>query len=316
MNKTIVLITIDTEFSTHKDDMGIVGRIGREDYGVAKLAQMLSQYHMKATWFIDVYTNKKQYLPQFVKICRELKDKGHDLQLHTHPNGLFDPKRGSMQDYSLDEQIEIIKRGKKIFAQWFGHEPIAHRAGDWGANHDTLKALQINGIKADSSMFYGWGNCQLNRAPLTQNAVVEYEHLLEVPASVLHCISLGMFSPFRLLSTDGNSFTETWAMLKKMQNYGIPVVTTVYHSFSFVKWNSDRTQYHVDYNRIKKFDRFLKALNQDPTIQVMTIKELYELYGGHVRGELSLRNKDFIPQSGLGATALRLMERISAGGNL
>ena len=144
MTKTIVLITIDTEFSTHKDDVGVVGRIDGKDYGVARLVELLDKYHMKATWFIDVYTSKKQYLPAFINTCRKLQDHGHDLQLHTHPNGLYDPKRGSMQDYSLAEQIEIIARGKKIFMEWLGREPFAHRAGDWGANHNTLKALQAN----------------------------------------------------------------------------------------------------------------------------------------------------------------------------
>ena len=103
MKKMIVLITIDTEFSNHKDDMGIVGRVDGSDYGVPKLAALLNQYHFKATWFVDVYTNKQNYVMEFISTCRSLQGRGHDVQLHTHPDGLFDPQRGSIQDYSLDE---------------------------------------------------------------------------------------------------------------------------------------------------------------------------------------------------------------------
>ena len=89
MKKTIVTITVDTEFSTHKEDMGIFGRIGNQEYGVPKLLELLDGHGFKATFFLDVYTNKKGYLDSFKEICRELKHKGHDLQLHTHPDGMF-----------------------------------------------------------------------------------------------------------------------------------------------------------------------------------------------------------------------------------
>lgn len=308
MDKTIVTLTIDTEFSTHKEDMGIFGRINGEYYGVPKLLELLNQYKHKATFFVDVYTNKKEYLPRFKDICLELKKGGHDLELHTHPNGMFDSKRGGMKDYSLKEQTEIIKKGKEILKSWFGEAPIAHRAGDWGANYDTLSALQANQIYVDSSMFYGWENCQLNDPLLTKNRLVKYHTILELPASVFECVGLGVFKPYRLLSTDGNSFEETWDVLNNLRKQKIPVVTTVYHSFSFLKWDKERRCYSISQNRIEKFKKFLKALSECQDFQVKTVSEVYELYQKNRNGfDIS---HDAVPKMGLGASLSRIVDRI------
>ena len=309
MNKTIVLITIDTEFSTHKDDLGIFGRINGKEYGLPQLVKILDEYDLKGTFFVDVYTNKKAYQKEFVEICREIKKNGHDLELHTHPNGMFDPQRESMQEYSLSEQIEIIKRGKELFREWFGQDPVAHRAGDWGANEDTLKALIENGIALDSSMFYGWDSCRLNWNLPTKNRLVVYNSLLEVPASVFHCQSLGIFSPFRLLSTDGNSLEETLDVLKQFQLHQIPVVTVVYHSFSFLRWNKERTEYRVDFNRLRKFEDFMKFLAREHSLKVLTVEELYASWSKNK--DRFTAPEDFIPQTGIKKTLRRLWEKVT-----
>ena len=309
MNKTIVLITIDTEFSTHKDDLGIFGRINGKEYGLPHLVQLLDQYGLKGTFFVDVYTDKKPYVKNLIDLGRTMKNVGHDLELHTHPNGLFDPRRGSMQDYTLSEQIEIIKQGKKIFREWFGHDPIAHRAGDWGANEDTLKALIENGITLDSSMFYGWDSCRLNWNLPTKNRLVVYNSLLEVPASVFHCRGLGLFSPFRLLSTDGNSLEETLDVLKQFQLHQIPVVTVVYHSFSFLRWNKERTEYRVDFNRLRKFEDFMKFLAREHSLKVLTVEELYASWSKNK--DRFTAPEDFIPQTGIKKTLRRLWEKVT-----
>jgi len=308
MDKTLILITIDAEFSTHKDDLGIFGKIYDKEFGLPLVVKLLNDYKLKGTFFVDVYTNKKRYLPEFIALCRKLHESGHDLQLHTHPDGMFDARRGSMQDYTLKEQVEIIQRGKEIFREWFGINPIAHRAGDWGANHDTLKALSENGIFMDSSMFFGWAHCHLNKNPLTKNWPVEYNSILEVPASVFQCQSLGFFSPFRLVSTDGNSFEETCAVLKQFQRRRIPVVTLVYHSFSFLRWNKKRTEYRADKNRIHKFESLMKFLSKEPSIEIVTMQQLNSLW--QRKGIHLTATEDYIPKTGMMKTVQRLWERV------
>lgn len=303
-----VCISIDTEYSTHKDDLGVFGKLNGTAYGVPKFMELLDEHGFKATFFVDVYTEKKEYVPAFKDICRELAEKRHDVQLHTHPNGAFDKNRIAMKDYSKEEQVDIIKKGKELFEDWLGQTPSIHRAGDWGANYDTLEALRKNDIHIDSSMFYGWENCKLNEPPLTQNRMVETDGLLEIPATVFECASMNLFAPYRLLSTDGNSFEETWAIIQTLAMQGQPVINLVYHSFSFLKWNKERTEYAVSHNRLNKFKRLFKQLSDSEHTEVQTLNQISESY--YIEKAQYQTSEDVIPKTGMGASFMRLADRV------
>lgn len=308
MHKTSLIISIDTEFSTHKEDIGIFGNISGENYGLDKFAEIFDRYNIKGTFFVDVYSVKPEYRGNLIKICQRLLQADHDLQLHTHPDGMFDNKRGCMKEYSLDEQIEIIARGKEIFKEWFGIVPVAHRAGDWGADYNTLEALKTNNFIADCSMFYGWPQCDLNSPVLTRNKLIDYKGLLEIPATVFGCAGIGVFSPYRLLSTDGNPYSEVRHVIDRMIQAEFPVISTVYHSFSFLKWNPARTKYRVNTNRIKKFENFLKEIVSNKKLSVKTAGQVCKEYLEDKSGLLNGPEK--VVSTGLGASFLRILDRI------
>jgi len=227
MPSTIITLTVDTEFSNHKDDLGVFGRVGGKDCGLEFMADLLNRYGIKSTFFVDVYTDRREYIPRFTDACLSLKRQGHDLELHTHPEGLFDQKKGSMKDYSIQAQIDIVRKGKVIFQEWFGDGPVAHRAGDWGADENTLRALKENGIFVDCSYFHLWRNCRLNKIMRSQNAPLEVSGVLELPPSVYRTTSLGVFHPLRLLSTDGNLYPETIQVLKMLQQNQVRLILWV-----------------------------------------------------------------------------------------
>ena len=62
--------------------------------------------------------------------------------------------------YSFNEQVEILEHGIDCLKRWGAGKPIAHRAGAYGINIDTIKALKKVGIYIDSSMFFGHENCK------------------------------------------------------------------------------------------------------------------------------------------------------------
>jgi hypothetical protein len=309
MHKTSLIITVDAEFSTHKEDFGIFGNISGENYGLDRFIELLGKYNIKATFFVDVYSVRTEYRDNLIKICKKLAQADHDLQLHTHPNGMFDNKRGCMKEYSLDEQVEIIARGKEIFKEWFGIIPMAHRAGDWGADNNTLVALKRNNFLADCSMFHKWPQCGLNSSLFTKNKVVDSGGILEIPATVFSCVGMGLFSPFRLLSTDGNAYAEVNHILNKMIQAGIPLVTSVYHSFSFLKYNSKRTKYTPHNNRLRKFELFLKRIASDNQIATKTIRQICE--DSPENKAYLFNGPDSVFSTGLGASLLRIIDRIA-----
>jgi len=309
MKKTKIIITIDSEYSSHKKDIGIFGEIGGVEYGIPKFIEIFDRYNVKATFFIDVYANKMQYRQRFMDLFMKTKSIGHDLQLHTHPDGMFDVNRGYMAKYTLEEQIEIIRRGVDIFKELFSVTPIAHRAGDWGANFDTLEALKMNSLVIDSSFFHAWPCCKLESGILAGNRLEVCQDILEIPPTTFNCTGLGIFNTSRLLSTDGNSIEEVRYVLKKMQAMGVPVINLVYHSFSFLRWNKDRACYSPNLLRLQKFEYLLKELKLDDSVEVLTITDVYDNYMKD-KAKYILDNSQCSVSTGIGYFLLRCKERI------
>ena len=164
-----ILITCDTEVGElHANradafEIFIKGEIGGgTEVGVKLINDLANEYGGVAEHFVDVYPSERYGEDKFKRLCRQIVKSGHGVNLHTHPSGKYDKNRKFMRQYSLDEQIEIINFGKQKIKEWIGTDVIAHRAGGYGANDDTLRALRINDIFIDSSFFYKNINCAIN----------------------------------------------------------------------------------------------------------------------------------------------------------
>jgi hypothetical protein len=92
-------------------------------------------------------------------LCQELDRRGHEVALHTHPPRL-PHHAGAINDrvllnYGFEEQYSFIMTGAERILTWTGKWPRTHRAGSYGANAQTFKALERAGILRDSSVFWG-----------------------------------------------------------------------------------------------------------------------------------------------------------------
>jgi len=85
--------------------------------------------------------------------------RGHDVQLHIHTEwleltGSANPvgRTGTnIADFNLDEQCNLLDRARSLLVAAGAPLPRAFRAGNYGANDDTLRALAILGLSHDSS---------------------------------------------------------------------------------------------------------------------------------------------------------------------
>ncbi|WEU41075.1 MAG: polysaccharide deacetylase family protein [Candidatus Odinarchaeum yellowstonii] len=183
-----IIITIDTEVGEKAKSISdgftkfIEGRINNEHYGVYKIIEILDSYNFKAEFFVDVYESKVFGEYNFELLCKNIKNSGHGVQLHTHPSYAYSNEKTNMHQYSLEEQIKIIRDGKNLIKKWIAQEPIAHRAGNYGADNNTLQALNCNGIRIDSSYFHNHPNCKIQLK--TINEPVLLNNVLEIPITV------------------------------------------------------------------------------------------------------------------------------------
>jgi len=260
--QTKVLITIDTEVRTPADrhdafDHDVLGRSQSNSRGAYWIADQLKSYGFAGVFFLDVYGSGRFRGAPYRELCDRLLDGGHDIQLHTHPDQMYDRKRECMHEYSLAEQTTIVRDGMALLKDWTGKFPTAHRAGSYGANEDTLKALRTNGIFLDSSFFYDHGNCQLpfaySNAPFTADGV------WEVPVTVLRVPvrRLGISLPF-------------------LRRSKIPYIVTFLHSFSFTRRQADG--FVPDEDALASFQAMLRLLAEN-NIPGMTFDQLAAKYG-------------------------------------
>lgn len=294
MAKTYVMISVDVEdplsiktiWNDQVDETksSIYGKINNQHFGFSKIIEICNEFNTKATFFLDVFEYKRYGEKTFRDICQEIIKNGQDVQLHIHPSRGYDEKRRFMTQYSLKEQIQLIGEGRELIKKWIGEYPVAYRGGNYySINKDTLTALRETKIPIDSTMFYGRPECKVI---FSKNKTVEKYGVIEVPITVFLRRNYIWFGPFRLKSKSSYIKTDIdWATLDELKffvreakNHNVKVMNLFMHSYSFLKFNKDFTEFKPDYNDIKKFEGFLKFIKKDKDIQVITMKEFYNLY--------------------------------------
>jgi len=266
MSKPKIIITIDTEVGEKakfvKDgfEKFILGKIGEEYWGIPKIVEILNTYGIKGEFFVDVYEDAFFGEENYAKLCQYLNENGHGVQLHTHPSYAYDINRINMHEYSLDEQIRIIGEGKERIIKWIGKAPIAHRAGNYGANNDTLLALKANKIPIDSSFYFGHPNCKMRLA--TVNDPIYFEQILEIPVSVdvqfknlFYFFQIFQKYPrkFDINIMDEQNFEDS---IKKFKSLYFIIFL---HSSSFLKRNNELNSISdINYDSFEIFSNILK----------------------------------------------------------
>jgi len=268
MSNSKILITVDTEVGEKAKHVKegfekfVLGKIGSHYYGIPKIVEILDRFDFKAEFFVDVYEYKFFGERKYKDLCKFLHENGHGVQLHTHPSYAYDPNRINMYEYSLEEQIKIVAEGKELIEKWIGKSPIAHRAGNYGANNNTLTALKENNIKIDSSFFYKQNNCKIQLS--TINEPIFYNRVLEVPVTVikkypkLFRIPVPFKSNWAKLDINWLSYRDFSDSLYKLKsNY----IVLFLHSSSFVSREDSlldaKSTNYGDLDKFKKLIRFI-----------------------------------------------------------
>ena len=271
-------------------DKRIYGQIGKREFGIPLIIDILNKHNLKATFFVEPFCSFYFGEKIIKEICHYILNRGHDVQLHLHPNyQIFKcpdwQERAKRKElfpdiiarYTLDEQINLIKQGKKILEK-YGIKPIAFRAGCFGANLNTLMALKENDFLIDSSYnlsFLG-KTCFIHPlhltshlSPLTSyvsrltylNDLTLINGIYELPITNYYDFKIGNFKRLRTLDVCAVSFYEMKKILRYALKKGPKHITFILHSFSLIKkrdvqYKTARPNFIV-INRFKKLCEFL-----------------------------------------------------------
>ena len=224
-----------------------------DDHGLAFQLRVLSDSGLKAVCFVEpLFAGRFGHAP-LAEIIGLIESAGHETQLHMHTEWVDEAresafpralqKRQYLRDFSAADQSILVSIGVESLLRNGAPRPLAFRAGSFGFNSDTLKALEDNQIFLDSSynatrlgassgvcpgeLLYlprqvggvlevpltvyqdGLGSRHLRHVQLTACASIEIEHLLWQALESDHRSFVILSHNFELLTTGARAVDRT-----------------------------------------------------------------------------------------------------------
>jgi hypothetical protein len=260
-------LTIDTEFAWrhHAAGHGLAAIVARSlepgGVGVAHQLERLSAYRLKACFFVDPLPALAYGLEPFRRLVDAILAAGQEVQLHLHPNwaGARAGDKGAAHgrfeliDHTEAGQRALIGGAAELLVAAGAPPPVAFRAGSYGADDATLRALAALGFAYDSShdgAHHPWPS-RIGLPP-AQVAPVAHQGLVEVPVSLVEEPG-GSLRHAQLCAL---SSAEMTALLDHAVARQHAAVTIVSHSFELA--NRDGTRANAVH--VGRFEALLDAL--------------------------------------------------------
>lgn len=264
MPKVNVFITVDTEHSiggAFKDptlrpvgnEKRVFGKIGDRYFGIPLIIDIANKCNIPLTFFLEVLNKYYFGEGESREACRYITRRGHDVQLHLHPNYLnfTRPNPGEryfsdrLSNYDLEKQVGLIQEGRELLIRYGAKPPIAFRAGNFAANRTTLEALKMSDFLIDSSFSMNVGSSFLKGDQFDINDSFQVKGILEFPVTNFVESMPFRAKRFKALDINGVSFQEMKYVLNQAGAIGLNNITIVLHSFSFLK------TYDIQYKKVK-----------------------------------------------------------------
>ncbi len=202
---TQVFISCDTELSAllyqrgasgrANFDASITGRTASGDFGIGWQMDRMDEHGLKGVFFVDPMPALVYGRQIVADIVGPILSRGHEVQLHIHtewldfaPTNPFAPLSGhSIADFPAEAQKDILAFARDLLVEGGAPKPSAFRAGNYGADDSTLRALCELDISWDTSLnpVYLGAGCRITLPRETINATAHCG-VTELPVSTLY----------------------------------------------------------------------------------------------------------------------------------
>src|SRR5262249_38895656 len=156
-------------------DLRVWGRFANhaDELGITLIMDELERHGHRGTFYVEPFGARHFGAAGLSAVCRSLRARGHDVQLHAHPmqseprfrsRGLS-PPADDFADYRLDEQTRLIGEAiDALVAAGVPRDQIrSFRAGNFGANNDTWRAMAHHDLRVSSNLNLSYlkRNCRI-----------------------------------------------------------------------------------------------------------------------------------------------------------
>lgn len=282
-NKINVFITVDTEhsiggafqnpaFKPVGNLKRIYGKIGKTLYGIPMIMDIADEFGLPVVFFLEVLNKYYFGKSESREVCHYVLKRGHDVQLHLHPNYLnfaqSDPGKLFFKDnissYDLNRQVELIQEGKSLLAEYGVKKPVAFRAGNYGADKKTLTALSKNGFIYDSSYNLAFPQKSSLLGLERLNDIVKVNDIYELPITCFQEKIPMLTNKIRPMDLNGVSYEQMKKTLESAYENKMHCVTIILHSFSFIHSKDHQyTRVGIRKNVIERFRKLCRFLSDN-----------------------------------------------------
>ncbi|MFL0671348.1 MAG: hypothetical protein ACJLS3_07975 [Erythrobacter sp.] len=284
---TRVYITIDTEYSS-----GFCTGRSRaeraENYarciacltpegpaGITHKLELLRQHGQKAVFFVDPMPALIWGIGAIEDVVAPIIEAGQDVQLHCHTewlaiagadNPLASGRTGqNIADFPLDEQFELLAYARDVLIAAGAPPPVAFRAGNYGANDDTLRALAALGLTYDTSHTPALPDaCRISLGPEVRDPV-RHCGMIEVPVGTIGTLGGGQ----RHGQITALTLAEMTAAVRHARDEGHEAFVLVSHSFELI----NRRSLAVNHVVRRRFNGLVRDLARMPGVTTATFRD-------------------------------------------
>ncbi|GAB5487700.1 MAG: hypothetical protein Pars2KO_12700 [Parasphingorhabdus sp.] len=228
---------------------------------------LMESYDLKGVFFVDPMPALVYGSAIVADMVSPIVERGHEVQIHMHTEWLEFTKKNpvggrlgrNIKDYPLNAQIELIGLARDLLCDAGAPNPNAFRAGNYGANDDTLRALKTLGIAYDSSFnpAYLGSGCDMS-FPAHQNCLTEKHGVKELPIAAIRETG----SRLRHAQVCALSSWEMKAALDHAVYAGLPHFVAITHSFEFLSRNRKGLNSAVR----ARFESLCRHVSQQPLL--------------------------------------------------
>jgi hypothetical protein len=299
--KTRVYFTVDVECAEERAaggkiqaaqgyDLRVWGRFANhsDELGVPLIMRELENFGHRGTFYVEPFGARHFGLDGLAAVCRSIRARGHDVQLHAHPvqkeprfRSLgVTPENDNLHARDVAGQAAILDEAMGILVEAGvpKSELRSFRAGNFGADNRTWEAMAKVGLNLSSNLNANYlnRNCKISSAHTT-GLFAAADGVWELPVSNF----LDGKQP-RHLQIMAVSLGELIDYLKTARKNDIGEVNIFTHSFEFfyIEDLERRTARlsHLNVSRLRGLCRFLREHQDEFTVETM--------------GELSQRLRD------------------------
>jgi hypothetical protein len=274
---TQILITVDTELSALFHQRGIPlatnfassidGKCRQGQFGIGWQMTQMEARGLKGVFFVDPLPSLVYGESWLADVVGPIVVRGHEVQLHIHTEWLAWAKESpvsgrqgqSLADFTFDDQKLLLGIAIDLLMRAGAARPTAFRAGNYGADDNSLRALAELGLTWDSSVNvpYLGGACRIGVTADQINPVERYQ-MIELPVAGL-TDRLGHVRPAQICAL---SAREMRSALGHAADNRHPAFVIVTHSFEMLSRDRKRVNYAV----IKRFEAMCDAIAADPRL--------------------------------------------------